>query len=106
MGLVNEDAKDATDPSTNSGEFASSGNEKPEEPWTDQSVAAGGADEYPTGLRLVLLAGASIMGVFLISLDQVSSSGSCVLSLPFITDTNGRPSSARPFPRSRPSLMA
>jgi hypothetical protein len=29
---------------------------------------------YPTGLRLVLLAGASIMGVFLISLDQVSSS--------------------------------
>ncbi|KAH8668967.1 MFS gliotoxin efflux transporter glia [Xylariales sp. PMI_506] len=27
-------------------------------------------EEYPTGLRVVLLAGASIMGVFLISLDQ------------------------------------
>lgn len=31
-------------------------------------------DEYPHGLRLFLLAGASIMGVFLISLDQVSNS--------------------------------
>lgn len=31
------------------------------------------ADQYPVGLRLFLLAGASIMGVFLISLDQVSN---------------------------------
>lgn len=30
-------------------------------------------DEYPHGIRLILLAGASIMGVFLISLDQVRS---------------------------------
>ena len=30
-------------------------------------------DAYPHGIRLVLLAGASIMGVFLISLDQVSA---------------------------------
>jgi MFS family permease len=39
-----------------------------------QAVGAPSGDEYPTGLRLVLLAGASIMGVFLISLDQVSNS--------------------------------
>lgn len=32
------------------------------------------AEQYPTGFRMVLLAGASIMGVFLISLDQVSGS--------------------------------
>lgn len=31
------------------------------------------ANMYPTGFRLFFLAGASIMGVFLISLDQVSS---------------------------------
>ncbi|KAM4062684.1 major facilitator superfamily protein [Hirsutella rhossiliensis] len=34
---------------------------------TDQKVAA---DEYPHGIRLVLLAGASTMGIFLIALDQ------------------------------------
>ena len=42
-----------------------------------QAVAAVSADEYPTGLRLVLLAGASIMGVFLISLDQVCRGANC-----------------------------
>ena len=36
----------------------------------DQAVAA---DEYLHGIRLVLLVGVSIMGVFLTSLDQVSS---------------------------------
>jgi len=30
-------------------------------------------DQYPHGLKLVLLAGASIVAVFLISLDQVST---------------------------------
>ena len=29
-------------------------------------------DEYPTGVRLVLLVGAVVLSVFLISLDQVS----------------------------------
>jgi hypothetical protein len=29
-------------------------------------------DQYPHGLKLVLLAGASIVAVFLIALDQVS----------------------------------
>jgi hypothetical protein len=38
------------------------------------AATAVGVNEYPTGLRLVLLAGASIMGVFLISLDQVCTS--------------------------------
>ncbi|KAH8434261.1 MDR family MFS transporter [Aspergillus melleus] len=33
-------------------------------------TGAGVVDEYPHGIRLILLAGASIMGVFLISLDQ------------------------------------
>lgn len=36
-------------------------------------TGADAVDEYPHGIRLVLLAGASIMGVFLISLDQVCS---------------------------------
>lgn len=30
-------------------------------------------DDYPQGLRLVLLAGASLVAVFLIALDQVST---------------------------------
>lgn len=40
-------------------------------------------DEYPHGLRLFLLASASIMGVFLISLDQVRfvSPAKCCASL-------------------------
>lgn len=45
------------------------GNQSP----SDVTVDGGPVDEYPKGFRLVLLAGASIMGVFLISLDQVSS---------------------------------
>ncbi|KAI0111125.1 MFS gliotoxin efflux transporter glia [Nemania sp. FL0031] len=49
--------------------------EKPVESMTatgDSQQSSNSEDtvEYPTGLRLVLLAGASILGVFLISLDQ------------------------------------
>jgi hypothetical protein len=60
-----EAATDTSKPSTlNNGELS------------DGSVKEPGkapVDEYPHGLRLFLLAGASIMGVFLISLDQVST---------------------------------
>lgn len=95
MDEPHEDTKDAKDAimgqpavptsnslSNNSGEVATPGSEKLEEPMTalndndepGEKVALAGGDEYPVGLRLVLLAGASMMGVFLISLDQVSSS--------------------------------
>ncbi|RYP42279.1 hypothetical protein DL767_000443 [Monosporascus sp. MG133] len=79
MGEAQEDATDATSNlPPNSGGPASSGDEKYEEPTkslsdssqSGQAVAATKEDGYPTGLRLVLLAGASIIGVFLISLDQ------------------------------------
>ena len=36
------------------------------------------SDEYPTGFRLVVLVGAVVLSVFLISLDQVS----CILPIP------------------------
>lgn len=69
-----------TRPVEGSEESATPGNEKPEalsdSGQSGQAPAAAsddGAGEYPTGLRLVLLAGASIMGVFLISLDQASN---------------------------------
>ena len=39
-----------------------------------EGTGTAGEDEYPIGLLLVLLAGASMMGVFLISLDQVRRS--------------------------------
>ena len=39
----------------------------------DSSNHEASADEYPHGLRLFLLAGASIMAVFLVSLDLVSA---------------------------------
>lgn len=50
----------------------------------DPNQAQTEADEitYPTGIRLVLLAGASILGVFLISLDQVRPSR--IPWLPFV----------------------
>jgi hypothetical protein len=38
-------------------------------------------DEYPQGFRLVLLAGASLVAVFLIALDQVSNPPCDTLSL-------------------------
>lgn len=60
-----------TDSSDNSGgEFSSSMSEKSDSPVNVSSKKE--MSEYPTGMRLVLLAGASIMGVFLIALDQVS----------------------------------
>lgn len=60
-----------TDSSDNSGgEFSSSMSEKSDSPVNVSSNKD--VSEYPTGMRLVLLAGASIMGVFLIALDQVS----------------------------------
>lgn len=59
-----------TDSSDNSGgEFSSSMSEKSFSPVNVSSKKE--VSEYPTGMRLVLLAGASIMGVFLIALDQV-----------------------------------
>ena len=69
----------------------------------DQAVAA---DEYPHGIRLVLLAGASIMGVFLISLDQVSSLAGTRKILPVPPLKQGRRSSARRYPKLRTSLVA
>ena len=58
----------------------------------DQTVAA---EESPHGTLLVLLAGASIMGVFLISLDQVSSLAGSRKILPVLSLQEGRQSSAR-----------
>lgn len=40
---------------------------------SDSNGKEPGGDEYPHGLRFLLLAGSSIIGVFLISLDQVST---------------------------------
>lgn len=61
-------------------------------------------DEYPHGLRLFLLAGASIMGVFLISLDQASTHAPNLVHHTF--DTQRRPSSAQRYPRSPTSSAA
>lgn len=64
-------------------------------------------DQYPHGLKLVLLAGSSIVAVFLIALDQVSTlpthAGTEIMPL---TRKVSRPSSAQQFPRSRTSSMA
>lgn len=77
MGLAHEESKNETDTvvlsdrvSNNSQKDASSGHEKHEES-ENKEVTTNDKIMYPTGIRLVLLAGASIMGVFLISLDQV-----------------------------------
>ena len=67
---------------------------------------AGTAEEYPHGIRLVLLAGASIMGVFLISLDQVSSLAGTREILPVQALRQGRPSSVRRYQRSQTSSAA
>ncbi|KAJ8127255.1 hypothetical protein O1611_g6382 [Lasiodiplodia mahajangana] len=55
--------------------MGTTGSEKSIEPMaatggSQQSPKSEDVGEYPTGIRLVLLAGASILGVFLISLDQ------------------------------------
>lgn len=95
MGLPQDPARDSPDMTRSQNELAETSrpldsseestlprNEKTEamsdsgqsgQPAAAAAAASGGADEYPTGMRLVLLAGASIMGVFLISLDQASS---------------------------------
>ncbi|KAL8882141.1 MAG: hypothetical protein Q9198_000813, partial [Flavoplaca austrocitrina] len=106
MDEAHEDTKDAKDAkmgqpavatsnslSNNSGEVATPGSEKLEEPMTalndnnepGETVAVAGGDEYPVGLRPVLLAGASMMGVFLISLDQTVLG----TAIPKITDDFG-----------------
>ena len=41
-------------------------------PLTRDETNTSPVDEYPTGLRLVVLVGAVVLSVFLISLDQVS----------------------------------
>ena len=129
MGESHEEAEDAKDAmidqpavaasnnslANNCGEVASSGNEKPEEPMTalsdsdesGETVVAAVGEEYPTGLRLVLLAGASMIGVFLISLDQVSSNlAQITLISNSALNTNGRPSLVQPFPRSQTNSVA
>jgi hypothetical protein len=59
------------------------------------------SEAYSTGFRMWLLAGASIFGVFLISLDQVRLARS---DTRLNADTLNRPFWARPFPRLRPTL--
>lgn len=65
----------------------------------EQEIKGDGAvDQYPTGLRQALLAGASIMGVFLISLDQVSRLVHTITIHPFLPiNTSDRLLSEPPF---------
>ncbi len=69
----------------------------------EQAVAV---DGYPHGIRLFLLAGSSIMGVFLISLDQVSILASTCKLLLDAPLKQGRRSLERRYPRSRTSSEA
>ncbi|KAK7751747.1 hypothetical protein SLS62_006232 [Diatrype stigma] len=62
----------------------SAGNKTSEEDGKNEAPSADDID-YPTGIRLFLLAGASIMGVFLISLDQTILG----TAIPKITDEFG-----------------
>lgn len=73
--------------------------EKPAQGMTD--------DQYPHGLQLVLLAGASIIAVFLIALDQVSTLliYANTERIP-LTQKVSRPSLAQQYPRSRTSSTA
>lgn len=65
---------DATNTDKASDGFSSNaGTSKPDQHMSD--------DEYPHGFRLVLLAGASLVAVFLIALDQVSDPPCDVSSL-------------------------
>ena len=98
MGPAHEDAPG--EKPEESGKAPSDIQQSDEQPVAGSDVVG----EYPTGLRLVLLAGASIMGVFLISLDQVSSS-SCTMRI-YDSNNSDRPSSAQQFLKSRPSLAA
>jgi hypothetical protein len=68
-------------------------------------------DDYPHGLKLVLLLSAALVAVFLIALDQVSPSSSPaspVLKYDSLTNTLGilRQSSAQQSLRSQPSSTA
>ena len=56
-------------------------------PLTSYETDTSPGDEYPTGFRLVVLVGAVVLSVFLISLDQVS----CFLPrlYPALPDTRG-----------------
>ena len=62
-------------------------------------------DEYPTGLRLVLLVGAVILSVFLISLDQVSCTICNLFTQTYSTQGVSRLSLARRYPKSRTNSM-
>lgn len=46
-------------------------------------------DQYPHGLKLILLAGASIVAVFLIALDQVSTLPTYADTVKNTSDTKG-----------------
>lgn len=64
-------------------------------------------DQYPHGYKLVLLAGAAIIAVFLIALDQVRTPFSYAdTARTLLTPKASRPSSARQYPRLRTSSMA
>ncbi|KAB8336835.1 hypothetical protein FH972_021143 [Carpinus fangiana] len=83
----------SSSPSYHSGDAALPMREKPEESTmalgdnaeSSETVVYVDDDMYSTGIRLVLLAGASIMGVFLISLDQTIVG----TAIPKITDDFG-----------------
>ncbi len=64
-------------------------------------------DQYPQGYKLVLLAGATVIAVFLIALDQVSTSFSHpnILRV-LLRPKTSRPSSAQQYPRLQTSSMA
>ena len=66
------------------------------------SIGDAATDEYPHGLRLVILIGAIMITVFLISLDQVSAFA-CTSEALHIT-TRGRRSSAPQSPKSQTSF--
>ena len=68
------------------------------------SNQADAEDQYPHGLRLFLLAGASIMGVFLISLDQVCTHPPSLIHSTL--NTQRRLSSEQRYPRSQTSSAA
>lgn len=65
-------------------------------------------DDYPSGLRLVLLVSAVMLVVFLSSLDQVRQQHTLVLHICLLKLTlreTIRPLSAQPYPRSPTSFM-
>ena len=73
--------------------------EKPNHDMTD--------DQYPHGIKLVILAGASIIAVFLIALDQVSSkSAPCYAQRQSLTQSHLRLSSAQQSLKSLTNFTA